>query len=344
VTISTQSHELAKPRVVPLAPTEGISWERVPVVADAPVLIGDCLRYAKLGREPLLPLLTHRPPVVNLYATERVRAEVEEHLPAAARNCRLSQESVARIWREQIAPLVNFVPLAALPPRDARVARLAQIDPDDAPTGSLAELLGPCLVFSSDSHLRDVGIARNDWGNLMANAREVGIYQAGTSGTMIAAVLVIGSCIELGAGIVGAARRYPLPTVVLAAAGAYALYAYVRSDRGVAHRVEARAIAAEAADRVMEFVVRATECEAMLERAAFVPEGEPTQLARVARVVATAPHPVRASAVAQRLGLSTQNAAAVLRHPIFIRTADAHYVVGCRQLGSRNEVSAAEPV
>jgi len=95
---------------------------------------------------------------------------------------------------------------------------------------------------------------------------------------------------------------------------------------------------------VGERVTQAMTGLSALERAAFVPEGEPTQLARVARVVATAPHPVRASAVAQRLGLSTQNAAAVLRHPIFIRTADAHYVVGCRQLGSRNEVSAAEPV
>jgi hypothetical protein len=135
--------------IVPFSPFENyVIYERVPAVVDASALIGDSLRFVKHGREPLLLGLARQPSIVNLYSTCSVRGEVEEHLAEAARENHLPPRRVESFWREGLRPAVSFVNIEAFPPRDARVARLAHVDPDDAPTGSLAELLGACLVSS----------------------------------------------------------------------------------------------------------------------------------------------------------------------------------------------------
>lgn len=40
---------------------------------------------------------------------------------------------------------------------------MAITDPDDVPTGKLAKLIAPCVVFSEDKHLRRPGLAPNRW-------------------------------------------------------------------------------------------------------------------------------------------------------------------------------------
>ena len=40
---------------------------------------------------------------------------------------------------------------------------LAITDPDDVPTGQLAKLIAPCIVFSEDRHLRNPGLAPPEW-------------------------------------------------------------------------------------------------------------------------------------------------------------------------------------
>ena len=40
---------------------------------------------------------------------------------------------------------------------------LAITDPDDVPTGQLAKLIAPFIVFSEDKHLRRPGLAPADW-------------------------------------------------------------------------------------------------------------------------------------------------------------------------------------
>jgi len=79
--------------------------------------------------------------MIRLFATESVREEVEEHLLEVAAGRGLPTSAVDLIWRSRVAPAVNFVALEARPPLDVRVATLAAADFDDAPTGSLAELL-----------------------------------------------------------------------------------------------------------------------------------------------------------------------------------------------------------
>jgi hypothetical protein len=40
---------------------------------------------------------------------------------------------------------------------------LAITDPDDVPTGQFAKLIGPCVVFSEDKHLRKPALAPPAW-------------------------------------------------------------------------------------------------------------------------------------------------------------------------------------
>jgi len=333
VTVAPELVARRAPSLFPVVPAQGIFWDRLLVVADASTLISDCLRLARCEQNPLLrePLLLHLSrdvSMVRLYATESVGREVEEHLGKAAMNAHLPVESVERAWRDQFCPVLNLVDVAPLPTRDPRLALLSAADLDDVPTGSLAELLGPCLVLSSDPHLVEAGIARKDWGNLMAHAREVGQFQAGESSTILVLFLAGSLATEAGSAAIGLARRAPLPAFAVCGVAAYLLYTYLISERGTRHRADIGALIGDAWTRLGPLFARVVDCKQLLERAAFVPEGAPRELPVIARIVAAAPHPPSAAEIATRTGMSTQKVAALLRNPIFTRTVDRRYVLG----------------
>lgn len=58
-------------------------------------------------------------------------------------------------------PRLRFVTVSTADVVDPQV--LAISDPDDVPTGQLAKLVAPCIVFSEDRHLRQPGLAPEDW-------------------------------------------------------------------------------------------------------------------------------------------------------------------------------------
>lgn len=330
---TTEELPIAPLSLVPSGPTHAwFMWDRLPVVLDASTLIGDCLRMGQRQQEPLLLGLSRGLPLASLYATESVRQEVDEHLiQVAEQKLRLPPECVKRVevaWHKHYEPTVSFVDLDPLPSYDPRLANLEAADLDDLPTGSLAELLSPCLVFSSDHHLRKAGIARNDWGNLMTQALEVGKFQAGQSGTFFVVFLAGSIGVEIGSGIIGAARRAPLPALLIGAGAGCLLYRYWTSECGRGHRGELRDFVSDASSRVGPFVSRALESQQLLERAAYIPDRAPSELAIVARVVASAPHPLRATEIAYHVGFSRQKAAALLRNPIFTRTSEGSYLLG----------------
>lgn len=129
--------------------------------------------------------------------------------------------------------------------------------------------------------------------------------------------------------MVKAAKVAPLPTLIVGAAAVWLVWRFWwNTDRGRQQRADARSLMSDAAEGLSAAWVRADEAERLLEAAAFVPDGEPLALAKVARIVAIAPTPPRASEVGERLGFSTQKAAALLRAPIFTRTAEATYLLG----------------
>ena len=58
-------------------------------------------------------------------------------------------------------PYLRFVTVDVADIVDPQV--LAIPDPDDVPTGQLATLVAPCVVFSEDKHLREPSLAPEDW-------------------------------------------------------------------------------------------------------------------------------------------------------------------------------------
>jgi PIN domain len=319
-------------RLLPDTPFDGwVSFGRVPAVVDASALINDCLRYVRLGREPLLLYLARQPVAVNLYATCAVGSEVEERLPRAVATVGLPLGPVERVWHEELRPLVSFVEAGALrPSSDPRALELALRHPPDLPTVALAELLGPCLVFANDKDLVDLGLARNDWANLLLHARDVSAYQTGASLSVFGTILVGALSVEFGKGLVGAARRWPLPSLLVGLAGGYFLYAYWQSERGVGQRRDARSFAVEAGRDLSVFIGRALDARDLLERAAFIPEREPTPLSAVARLVASAPRPLRPGEIGGQLGYTPQRVTSILQAPVFERTSEGYYLLGRR--------------
>jgi hypothetical protein len=96
-----------------------------------------------------------------LYAADHVYSEVYEHLPTIAKSSPVPLTKLRAHFEEHYLPVLRFVTISATGVVDPQV--LAITDPDDVPTGQLAKLVGPCVVFSDDKHLRKPGFAPRDW-------------------------------------------------------------------------------------------------------------------------------------------------------------------------------------
>lgn len=297
------------------------------MVVDTNVLLADCAHVVRSGKRSFL-LASGELPIAHLFASERVREEVEKHLPAHAERAGLDREEVIEVWRERYLPAIRFVDLDG-DAKDDRVAKLVARHVNDKPTGLLAELLAPCLVFSRDRDLLDTGIARREWVTLSSAGQDVAQLQAIYTGGMFGTLLVGVTGWEVGSAVVAAAKAFPLPTLLVGGAAAWFLWRFWwNTERGAHQRTEARSLIEDASRGIRAAWERADEAERLLEAAAFVPVREPTPLARVARIVAVAPMPPRAAELAQQLNVATQKAAALLRAPIFVRTDEASYLLG----------------
>jgi hypothetical protein len=314
-------------RLLPAAPSSFFLFDRFPVVVDTNVLLADCAHVIRSGKTSFL-LASGELPIAHLFATERVREEVEKYLSGHAERQGLDPQEAMEVWRERYLAVIRFVGVEG-EARDARVAALVDRDVTDKPTGLLAELLAPCLTFSRDKDLLDTGIAQREWVGLSSAGHDVAQLQAIYTGGAFGTLLVGVTGWEAGSAVAAAAKAAPLPTLVVGGAAAWLLWRlWWNTERGVRQRAEARSLIGHAARGIGAAWERADEAERLLEAAAFVPDGEPTLLARVARTVAVAPMPLRAAEVGQRLGLSTQKAAALLRAAIFVRTEESSYLLG----------------
>ena len=89
-------------------------------------------------------------------------------------------------FEEQYLPLLRFVTIneSALLEPDVQLIP----DVDDRPTGALAKLVAPCLVFSEDKHLRRPGFAPAKWRQSAGAAADVA--EGGVA--MVGAAAVVG--------------------------------------------------------------------------------------------------------------------------------------------------------
>ena len=181
-----------------------------------------------------------------LYAADHVYAEAYEHLPKVARWTKVPVPVMRARFEEHYLPALRFVTVDASQADDPQV--LAITDPDDVPTGQLAKLIAPCVVFSEDRHLRRPGFAPPDWQATARCAIDIMEGASGQRATTTAVSLPFRGTAGL-IGLLGRQTGIPPWLLWLAAAGGtvYVLRKPVRREaagRAGSHRPGTRAIAA----------------------------------------------------------------------------------------------------
>ena len=96
-----------------------------------------------------------------LYAPDHIYTEVYRRLPKIARSSPVPLETLRERFETEYLPALRYVTVDTAAIADPQV--LAITDPDDVPTGQLAKLIAPCVVFSEDRHLRKPGLAPPAW-------------------------------------------------------------------------------------------------------------------------------------------------------------------------------------
>ncbi|MFF4453743.1 hypothetical protein [Streptomyces goshikiensis] len=96
-----------------------------------------------------------------LYAADHVLEETYEHLPRMAARGLVPLSTLRAHFEAEYLPALRFVTMSDADGPDEQV--LAITDADDVPTGWLAKLIAPCVVFSDDRHLKKPGFAPKDW-------------------------------------------------------------------------------------------------------------------------------------------------------------------------------------
>lgn len=97
-----------------------------------------------------------------MYAPDHVYHEIYEHLPKLVVTGSASLEQLTVQFETEYLPVIRFVTLSTLEYLDPKV--LAIPDLDDQPTGQLAQLIAPVVVYSEDKKgLIRPGFAHPEW-------------------------------------------------------------------------------------------------------------------------------------------------------------------------------------
>lgn len=141
-------------------------------VADANAILSSIDNDCRRGdgwRSRLLRMADHGAAV--LYAADHVYGEVYEYLPKMALASGLSVDVLRVHFEDEYLPALRFVTVSSVDGPDAQVAAITDLD--DVPTGRLAKLIGPCVVFSEDKHLKKPGLAPKNWRQAAGSAVDI---------------------------------------------------------------------------------------------------------------------------------------------------------------------------
>jgi hypothetical protein len=183
----------------------------------------------------------------KLFATERVRSEVTEHLREYIEKYRLDPDLAERIWVTEYGRLVRYVAVPDTHP-DPRVSIVASLHEMDVPTAVLAVMLAPCIVLSTDKRsLGKAGLAAIEWFPL---ARHAAIAVPDGDAVLVGSELIlkgsVASVWALSKGIFSLFKKRPDIAVVVGLGLALVVDQARRSERvrELLADVRARTIAA----------------------------------------------------------------------------------------------------
>jgi len=131
-------------------------------VADANTVlscVGNDCRKGTHWQSGLLRITNRR--IATMYASDHVYGEIYEHLPDIARWSKVPVPVLRARFETNYLRHLRFVSVDISDVVDPQA--LSITDPDDVPTGQLAKLVAPCIVFSEDRHLRKPGLAPDNW-------------------------------------------------------------------------------------------------------------------------------------------------------------------------------------
>lgn len=130
-----------------------------------------------------------------LYAADHVYGEIYRRLPKIARSSPASLGELRACFEQEYLSALRFVTISSGQMVDPQVAAI--IDETDVPTGELAKLIAPCVVFSGDKHLRTPGLAPKEWRTAAKAAVDVADAVTDRNITSNVATLPVRGTVEL---------------------------------------------------------------------------------------------------------------------------------------------------
>jgi len=142
----------------------------------------------------------------TLYAADHVYREIYRRLPKIAESSPVPVADLRARFETEYLPAMRFVTMSAEDKPHPQVLAIADLD--DRPTGQLALLIAPVIVFSEDKHLKRPGFAPMNWraaAGFTAAVAEAAIQERATAVALSLPVVGIWS----GSGALG--RRLGVP-------------------------------------------------------------------------------------------------------------------------------------
>jgi hypothetical protein len=155
-------------------------------IVDTNALMSSIENDCRHGRRSRLLRMSDNGSAV-LFAADHVYDEMYERLPRFAARCKVPLAPLVECFEDVYLPALRFVTVSGLDAPDQQVLSIA--DPDDVPTGRLAKLVAPCVVFSEDRHLKKPGLAPKAWRDAAASAVDIAEGHQDQETTMIVAAL-----------------------------------------------------------------------------------------------------------------------------------------------------------
>lgn len=216
----------------------------VEVLADASAVLQD-LRWAALhGRPGLIGVLAA---MAGLVMTSEGVAEVERGIERVGASASLV-EAMRLVW---VGTYRGHVQVGTVEDKtaDARVAHVAQRDPDDVALAALAVGCRRSVLLSSDLDLIEAGLAHESWLSAARVVERLNHLDAGVAGTAFAAEMTVRAI----TGLVAAASRGSAPArlILLVAALAVSVW-FSDPERRAAALEGVRAVGSAAMDAVVE--------------------------------------------------------------------------------------------
>jgi predicted nucleic acid-binding protein len=187
-----------------------------PVVADANRLRNDILRACRTGQRTVL-VNTANGGLLRLFCAQHVIDEVLEHSAKWAAAGKVSQQAFLAKWLSDYLPLIRVISddpahLSLLTPEEAdRIKILAEKDPDDVPSATLALLLEAFYLSNDRPALEAVYGPDAD---LTEHAEWVQVLKAGGDAGELGKMLTAAANLTVlaSSGIIGGVRRLAAAT------------------------------------------------------------------------------------------------------------------------------------